>query len=254
MSNHVHLLIEQDSEYPLSKYMQRLQSAYTSFFNRKHGKSGHLFQGRYKAILVDKDSYLMELVRYIHLNPQRAKMEKADAYPWTSHRQYSGKDRDPLAPVMTATVLSMFSKIKAIARRKYMAYMKEKHPQGKWNEFYDLRGGRILGDEEFEQETYMKAGEQNETSIKLKLDIKEIWAAILKRDGLKTEPVGWQRSRLMGETAYLAMEGVGIRQKVVADYFKVEPTALNKAVKRLEERWENGKGSREDLMRWAKNL
>jgi len=254
MSNHVHLLIEQQSEYPLSKYMQRLQSAYTSFFNRKHGKSGHLFQGRYKAILVDKDSYLMELVRYIHLNPQRAGMDKADAYPWTSHRQYIGKDRDPLAPVKTATVLPMFSKIKPIARRKYLAFMKEKHPQGKWNKFYDLRDGRILGDEEFEQEAYEKVGEQKETSFKLKLDIKGIWAAILKRDGFKTEPEGWQRSRLIGETAYLAMEGAGIRQKEVADYFKVEPTALNKAVKRLEERWVNGMGSKEKLMQWAKRL
>jgi REP element-mobilizing transposase RayT len=252
MSNHVHLLIEQGSEYPLSKYMHRLQSAYTSFFNRKHGKSGHLFQGRYKAILVDKDSYLMELVRYIHLNPQRAKMEKADAYPWTSHRQYIGKDRAPLAPVKTETVLSMFSKIKPVARRKYLAYMKDKQRESKWNQFYDLRGGRILGDEDFEQETYEKVGVKQEVTLKLKGDIGMLWKKILKREGLLKEPVGHKRSYLIAEVAYLAREGANITQKKVADYFEMKPTAINMAIKRLEQRWTKGVGSKASLVRWSK--
>jgi putative transposase len=73
MPNHVHLLVEVSSE-PLSKFMQGLQQAYTQYFNRRHNKVGHLFQGRYHAILCDKDEYLLSLVRYIHLNPVRAKM------------------------------------------------------------------------------------------------------------------------------------------------------------------------------------
>jgi putative transposase len=82
MPNHVHLLVEQSGHQGLSRPMQRLQMTYTSYFNRKYKKWGHLFQGRYKAILVDKDSYLLELVRYIHLNPYRSKLEeKLGVYP-----------------------------------------------------------------------------------------------------------------------------------------------------------------------------
>ena len=73
MSNHVHLLLETGSE-PLSKFMQGLQQSYTQYFNRKHRKVGHLFQGRYRAIVCEKDQYLLTLVRYIHLNPIRAKL------------------------------------------------------------------------------------------------------------------------------------------------------------------------------------
>lgn len=89
MSNHVHLLIE-TSTIPLSKIMQSLHTSYTQYFNLKHNKSGHLFQGRYKAILCQKDSYLLQLVRYIHQNPIRAKIvESPDDYQWSSHHAYT---------------------------------------------------------------------------------------------------------------------------------------------------------------------
>ena len=73
MKNHLHLLIEVE-ENPLSRIMQSLLFGYARYFNRRYGEVGHLFQGRYKAILCDKDAYLLELVRYIHLNPVRAKI------------------------------------------------------------------------------------------------------------------------------------------------------------------------------------
>jgi REP element-mobilizing transposase RayT len=75
MPNHIHLLIE-SAEVPLSKIMQAIQFSYTQSFNRRHKKVGHLFQGRYKAVLCQKDEYLLELVRYIHLNPVRAGIVK----------------------------------------------------------------------------------------------------------------------------------------------------------------------------------
>jgi putative transposase len=68
MPNHVHLLLE-CGKTPLGKFMQGLQQSYTQYYNRKYKKVGHLFQGRYKAILCQKDAYLLELIRYIHLNP-----------------------------------------------------------------------------------------------------------------------------------------------------------------------------------------
>jgi REP-associated tyrosine transposase len=88
MPNHVHLLV-QTSEPPLSKFMQGLQQSYTQRFNRVHGKVGHLFQGRYAAIVCDRDAYLVTLIRYIHLNPVRARLvEQPDAYPYSGHRAY----------------------------------------------------------------------------------------------------------------------------------------------------------------------
>jgi len=85
MKNHLHLLVEVE-ETPLSRIMQSLLFRYTRYFNRRYGEVGHLFQGRYKAIVCDKDAYLLELVRYIHLNPVRAKIVKSpEDYGWTGH-------------------------------------------------------------------------------------------------------------------------------------------------------------------------
>ena len=90
MSNHVHLLIE-TGKTPLSKIMQGLQFSYTRYFNRRYRKIGHLFQGRYRAIICDRQEYLLELVRYIHLNPARTKQPSVlDEHRWSNHRAYLG--------------------------------------------------------------------------------------------------------------------------------------------------------------------
>ncbi len=92
MPNHIHLLIERQDD-SISRVMQRLLTAYSQYHNRKHRKSGHLLQGRYKAILCQSDQYLAELVRYIHLNPVRAKMvRRPQDFPYSSHRAYLGLD------------------------------------------------------------------------------------------------------------------------------------------------------------------
>jgi REP element-mobilizing transposase RayT len=91
MPNHVHLLL-QTGEPPLPKFMQGLQQSYTQRFNRVHEKVGHVFQGRYRAIVCDRDEYLVTLVRYIHLNPVRAGLvERPEAYPHSGHRAYLGR-------------------------------------------------------------------------------------------------------------------------------------------------------------------
>jgi hypothetical protein len=103
----------------LSKIMQGLNQTYTMYFNRRYRTVGHLFQGRYKAILCDREAYLLGLVKYIHKNPVRAKIvERLDAYAWSSHHTYTGKN-NPLAIVDADQVLRMFSKNKTLARKKY---------------------------------------------------------------------------------------------------------------------------------------
>ncbi len=88
MSNHVHLAIEAGRD-PLSRIMAGLQSSYTQYFNRRHRRVGHLFQGRYKAFLVDKDRYALALLRYVHENPVKAGIVvRPEEYVWSSDRYY----------------------------------------------------------------------------------------------------------------------------------------------------------------------
>lgn len=92
MSNHIHLAV-QVADIPLAKIMQNLSFRYTRWINQRKKRVGHLFQGRYKAILVDADSYLLQLVCYIHLNPVRANMVKRpEHYRWSGHRAYIGRE------------------------------------------------------------------------------------------------------------------------------------------------------------------
>ncbi|MCH8056115.1 MAG: transposase, partial [Deltaproteobacteria bacterium] len=100
MDNHYHLLVE-TPEGGLSRAVRYLNGVYTQYFNRRHRRVGHLFQGRYKAILIDKDSYLAELSRYIHLNPWRVRSGVKDPlrYRWSSLRAY---DREGEGTVMAS--------------------------------------------------------------------------------------------------------------------------------------------------------
>jgi putative transposase len=105
--------------------MRQLNGVYTQRFNRAHGRVGHVFQGRYKAILVERDSYLLELALYVVLNPLRAKMVKRlDAWPWSSYRATSGQSAVP-GWLQTDWVLVQFGKQRATAIRKYVQFVHE---------------------------------------------------------------------------------------------------------------------------------
>ena len=99
--NHFHLLLRTGPT-PLSKVMRKLMTGYAVTFNKRHKRSGHLFQNRYKSIVCEEDSYLLELIRYIHLNPLRAKfvqdLNELDKYPWSGHSAILGRCKNPLVP------------------------------------------------------------------------------------------------------------------------------------------------------------
>ena len=108
MTNHIHLAV-QVGDIPLSRIIQNVSFRYTRYFNRRKNQVGHLFQGRYKAILIDVDSYLLKLVRYIHNNPVRAGMVKSPGqYSWSSHGAYLGRASIPW--LITDWILSQFAK------------------------------------------------------------------------------------------------------------------------------------------------
>lgn len=141
-----HLLIETPNV-TLSKIMQRINLTYTQYFNRKYDKVGHLFQGRYKSFLCDRDGYLLSLVRYIHLNPVRAKVVKEpQEYQWSSHNDYLAGSR---GFVDTTGVLRLFSERISQARRRYRDFVNEALREGRDESFYRAVGQQILGDDEF---------------------------------------------------------------------------------------------------------
>ena len=149
MDKHYHLLIETPTA-SLSQGMRQINGTYTQSFNRRHGRVGHVLQGRFKAILVERESYLLELCRYIVLNPVRAGLVKeAGRYPWSSYRATAGLEAAP-AWLMVDWVLSQFGRQRAAARRKYEAFVHEgKGASSPWSA---LRGQVLLGSEQFVQE------------------------------------------------------------------------------------------------------
>ena len=116
MSNHVHLLIERQSD-SIGRIMHRLLTGYSQYYNRRYRHIGHVFQGRHKAILCQSDRHLSALVRYIHLNPVRANMvTAAEEYPFSSQRAYLGIE--PAAVVDVDPVLRLFGPRKELARER----------------------------------------------------------------------------------------------------------------------------------------
>ncbi len=158
MSNHVHLLLE-TRKTPLSKVFQGINQSYTMYFNRKYGTVGHLFQGRYKAILCDKDAYLLSLVKYIHLNPVRVGIVKeVMKYPWSSHRDYLEEaEGERVGLVDTEQVWGMFSGDKGRARRAYRLYMGEKGGLRR-EAVYATVDQRVLGGEGFVEKVKERIG------------------------------------------------------------------------------------------------
>jgi REP element-mobilizing transposase RayT len=146
MDNHFHLVVE-TPEANLSKAMRQLNGVYTQAFNRRHGRVGHVLQGRFKAIVVDRDSYLLELCRYVVLNPVRARStRKPDTYSWSSYRATAGLTPTP-SFLTIDWLLSQFGRQRPGAQRKYRAFVAEGRGLGSpWEE---VRGQVLLGSERF---------------------------------------------------------------------------------------------------------
>ncbi|HAN09338.1 MAG TPA: transposase [Clostridiales bacterium] len=121
MDNHIHMLVEVE-KVPLNKIMQGIQLVYTQIYNRKNKRTGHVFQQRYKAVVCNKDGYLLHLTKYIHMNPVKAHMTEDVNYEWSSYKEYAnGKN----GLVDTDFVLKILSNNKSKAIGEYNIYMKE---------------------------------------------------------------------------------------------------------------------------------
>lgn len=137
MPNHFHFLLEQKTQNGISKFIKRLTNAYTQYFNQKYQRVGGLMQGRFKAINVETDEYLIQLSRYIHLNPLKANLtDNLKDYPWSSYHEYTDQRNLPLCS--SGAILNFFKSAK-----KYQQYILD---QTNYNQEIDKIANLLLED------------------------------------------------------------------------------------------------------------
>jgi len=148
MDNHDHLFVE-TPEPNLSAGMQYLNGSYTCYFNRHHRRSGHLFQGRFKGHLIEEEGYFLEVSRYIHLNPVRAKMVACpEQHPWSSYRGYQRASRT-VKWVTYGRVLGEFGISSSLARRAYTRFVRAGIEEPPPSPFAEALEGMLLGSDAF---------------------------------------------------------------------------------------------------------
>ena len=144
MSNHYHLLVE-TPDANLSRAIQLLNGSYAQYYSRRHKKPGHVFQGRFKALLVEKEAYLLELTRYIHLNPVRAKViEKPEEYRWSSLSAYLTGNASFPCETQWEWILSIFGKNRKRAATRYREFVRE-GTGNKTDAYSSAKGGWLWG-------------------------------------------------------------------------------------------------------------
>ncbi len=233
MRNHVHLVI-QVSQVSLSRIMQNVSFRYTRHFNKHQNRMGHLFQGRYKALLVDSDNYLLELVRYIHCNPIRSGIVgKLDDYPWSSHTAYIGKTVIPWLTIKL--VLTQFANNTNKAIKSYKNFVQMGIAEKHIKEFHSGMGdGRILGNDRFSERALSQAAMKSSR----KLSFPQIINAVCKEYGIKERSLPEPgKKRLFAEAravvALLVLEEEHLSLTDLGKLFNRDLAALSRAASRL---------------------
>lgn len=226
MDNHYHLVIETPKA-NLSQGMRQLNGIYTQTFNRRHNRVGHVFQGRFKGIVMDKNSYLLEVARYVVLNPVRAGMTRsATQWRWSSYRPTTGQTASPVW-LATDELLALFGRQRGRARQRYVAFIREgKHQPGPWAH---LRNQVFLGDERFVKRLRRKyLGKQA-----VQGDISEVPQAQRRKPA---KALAWYEGRYRDRKLAMAKAYLSgsYTLKAVGDYFGVHYTTVSRIVKNHE--------------------
>jgi putative transposase len=267
LSNHAHFLFKSGPA-GIAALMRRLLTGYAMSYNRRHRRHGQLFQNRFKSIICQEDSYLLELVRYIHLNPLRAKvvtnLNELDSYFYCGHSALMGKKKREWQEV--EYVLRYFGKRAGEARKKYRSYVEKgislgRRPElvggglirslGGWDEVkkMGLKGQdriksdqRILGDSEFVNEVLSESEDQFSRKYRLKslgYDFERVLervSAVFQLEKGYITAKGRQQDRVMARDllCYWAMFELGISIVDLARKFDITPAAVSYAVQRGE--------------------
>ncbi len=258
MTNHYHLLIE-TPEKNLSKVMHYINGSYTTYGNIKRKRSGHLFQGRFKSIVVERDSYLLELSRYLHLNPVRAKIvEKPEDYPYSSYNAYTTMNSDSL--VDTTTILAMLESNPDAAKTKYKSFVESALGGEIESPFKKVYGGIILGGSDFIKEVLRKieairltkADISNRRILRAKLLPEEIVSALCSHYGLTLKSViNRERNDIKRRCLYLLKKHTSATNREIGDLLAGMGTA---AVAKAYQRFAKELTTNPDLQKEMKVL
>ena len=229
MSNHFHLLVE-TAEPNLSVAMQWLNVSYATYFNRKRGRHGHLFQGRFKAILVEADEYLKYLSRYIHLNPVRAMMvSAASKYKWSSYSYFIGKKKPP-GFIETDWILSSFGKNKKEAQKNYKDFVEGVDIKTLESPARQVSEGFILGDSDFVKwvkDNFLSKRKENKEipqlkKLKPKVNPETVVDAVCKEFGCREDQIlikGRKNNKAREVAIHIARDMSGMSCTDLGNYF-----------------------------------
>lgn len=221
----------------LSKILHYINGAYTTYFNIKRSRSGHLFQGRYKGILVDKDEYGKELSRYIHLNPVRAGMAKTPLeYPWSSYRYFVGRDKKP-EWLTTELVLGDFGGEGRRGFRKYREYVEREEDKELDNPLKKVIASTFLGGKEFIDRIKLKYLEGKEVGMRDLPALKEILmgASLESIEGAVSKSVGRGHPLFRKICIYLSYQRSGLKLREIGEYFGMQRSAISQLSRRFAE-------------------
>jgi len=267
METHIHLLVRSGQQ-GISALMRKLLTWYAQYYNRRHQRTGHLFENRYKSILCEEENYLLVLVRYIHLNPIRAKlvrtMGELDRYPWSGHRMVIGKDEYPWMD--RAYILGQFASTKRKAIGAYHRFVQDgldegRRPeltggglirsQGGWSQVLALRSKgekessdeRILGSGEFVDQILQEAEERLLRQMRFRRKGKSIEDIIReecgKRKVSEKELRKGSRRTLVSEVraaiAHRSKEELGVSGAEIARHLGVNTSSINRALAKMDQ-------------------
>jgi len=234
MANHYHLLLETPGG-NLSSIMHHINGAYTTYFNIKHKRLGHLMHGRYKSILVDKDAYAKELSRYIHLNPVHARIvTRPEDYFWSSYHDYLGL-RESSSWLKRDFILSCFGPGGATSRKKYRAFIEGKAAQPDRDLVKEIKFSTFLGDDDFIDGIKRKYLDKKRTVRDLPAIKKLISRPTLEGIEEKVKAIFETDARLKKQVSlYLSQRFSGKGLKEIGLYYGIGESGVSQAGRRLE--------------------
>lgn len=262
MPNHAHLLIR-SGKYGLADMMRKLLTGYAVCFNLRHKRMGHLFQNRYKSILCQSDTYLFPLIRYVHLNPVKAKIVRSvsdlHSFPWTSHRDIMIQSHTSWYD--SESVLRLFGTTQQDAQKNYLGYLNDgvdedvdfeggglirSKTMGKGTILtnkvspYQLRDERILGDNDFITELSSSVVLHDENSEKFndkRISIQELIDVITRKNGITKDTLFKKNFNRPTKTAraliaYIGVNKLGLTNEKASRALKITSAAVSKMLSR----------------------
>jgi hypothetical protein len=261
LGNEYQLILE-TREANLGRFMHHLAGCYTTYFNNRRKTTGHLFQGRYKAILIEEKSLLLELSRYMHLNPVRARtVKKPEEYMHSSHRAYALKEHEEL--VFTDFVLSAVSADPRMARRKYREFVRSGMTKKLANPLRKVYGQAIAGSPSFVKKVAERVnrkkppakGPSRRTTVQRTSDVEHILTTLSSHFKVPRKTLLAARSMYRNVAIYFAKKHTGLTNSEIGERFgNITYSAVTRVAARVEERARKDKGLQRHLNELEKKL